>query len=330
MFVCVHLQAGNSKQQRTVANNSRLSKTLEEVLADKGALGYFIQYLEARGAFSLIKLWLDIESFKAAAGARDRADCISKTVPAQEHGETKSCPSHCEPDKLSLSTDSGSVFESPLHSSGSANDINVRGTCVITPDGQETIQSNLPLFRSPDISLTCNENTGNLLPSTVPNSRLSSSSCNLNCNGQCNIIFGNNKSINFNIGKTDSYSVDSAVTFDCYKKLVGASKSETDNDFIGCAVCGDESVSERVSIDSSKDGRTKSLSVGQSQLTEATVDDALRIFNKYISHEATHPVRVPDVIRDRVVAAICNDVVLVDAESFTELQDFIFQTMEKE
>jgi hypothetical protein len=83
--MCVHLQPGNSKQQKTVANNSRLSKTLEEVLADKGALGYFIQYLEARGAFSLIKLWLDIESFKAAAGARDHSDCISRISPAQVH-----------------------------------------------------------------------------------------------------------------------------------------------------------------------------------------------------------------------------------------------------
>jgi hypothetical protein len=275
-------------------------------------------------------LWLDIESFKAAAGARDRGGCISRNAPAQEHDETKFCPSHSEPDKLSLSTDSGSVFESPLHSSGSANDINVRGTSVGTPDRQEIIQSNLPLFQSPNISLTCSENKGNLLPSTVPNSRLSSSSCNLNCSDQHNIIFGNNKPSNFNIGKTDSYSVDSAVTFDCYEKLVGASKSESDNDFIGCAVCGGESVSEQVSINSSKDGRTKSLSVGQSQLTKATVDDALRIFNKYISHEATNPVRVPDVIRDRVVAAICNDVVMVDAESFTELQEFIFRTMEKE
>jgi hypothetical protein len=318
----VHVQADNSKQQRTAASNSRLSKTLEEVLADKGALGYFIQYLEARGVFSLIKLWLDIESFKAAAATRDCANSISGNAPAQEHGETKFCPSHYEPDKLSLSTDSGSVFESPLHSSCSANDISVRGTCIGTPDGQETIRSNLPLFQPPNISLTCSEGT-------VPHSRYNSSSCNLNCSDQCN-IFGNNKPNNFNIGKTDSYSFDSAVTFDCYKKEVGVSESETDNDFIGCEVCGGESESEQVSFDSSKVGRTKSLSVEQSRLTQATVDDALRIFNKYISHEAAHPVRVPDDIRDRVVAAICSDAAMVDAESFTELQEFIFQTMEKE
>lgn len=330
--MCVHLQAGNSKQQRTVANNSRLSKTLEEVLADKGALGYFIQYLEARGVFSHIKLWLDIESFKAAARARDRADCISRNAPAQEHDETKLCPSHYEPDELSLSTDSGCVFQLPLHSGGSTNDISARGTCIGTPDeGQETIHSNLPLFRSPNISLTCSESTGNPLPNqSLPNSRHSSSSCDLNCSDQCNVMFGNNKPSNFNIDKTDSSSLESAVTSNYYKNLVGVSKSETDNAFIGCAVCDGESVSERISIDSSKDETTKSLSVGHSQLTQATVDDALRIFNKYISHEATHPVRVPDIIRDRVVAAICNDAGMVDAECFTELQEYIFQTMEKE
>ncbi|XP_023716120.1 A-kinase anchor protein 10, mitochondrial isoform X2 [Cryptotermes secundus] len=320
---------GNSKQQRAVASNSRLSKTLEEVLADKGALGYFIQYLEARGAFSHIKLWLDIESFKAAAGARDHADSTSRNAPAHEH-EAKLCPSHYEPDELSLSTDSGSVFQLSLHSGGSTNDISARGTCIGTPDErQETTQSNVPPFQSPNISLTCRESTGNPLPSSVPNSRLTSSSCDLTCSYQCN-IFGNNRPGNFNIDKTDSSSLESAVTSNCYKKLVGVSKSETDNAFIGCAVCGGESLSERISIDSSKDETTKSLSVGHSQLSQATVDDALRIFNKYISHEATHPVKVPDVIRDRVVAAICNDAGMVDAECFTELQEYIFQIMEKE
>ncbi|KDR13154.1 hypothetical protein L798_11338, partial [Zootermopsis nevadensis] len=192
--------------KRTVAHHSRLSKTLAEVLADKGALSYFIQYLEARDGFSLIKFWLDVESFRAAAGAQDCVSCINRKAPGQDPNRTSLCQSHCQNDKLSLSTDSGSVFESPLHSSGSANDI----------------------------------------------------------------------------------------------------------------------------IPSSKDGRAVSLSVGSSLLTQATVDDALRIFNKYISHEAPHPVRVPDVVRDRVVAAICSDAGMVDAESFTELQGLVLQTMETE
>lgn len=37
------------------------------MLADKGALAYFIQYMEARQRVGYIKLWLDAESFCAAA-----------------------------------------------------------------------------------------------------------------------------------------------------------------------------------------------------------------------------------------------------------------------
>ncbi|KAB0794362.1 hypothetical protein PPYR_11201 [Photinus pyralis] len=44
--------------------HSRLSKTLEEVLDDKSALGHFAQYLETRNVLSLIHCWMDIEQFK--------------------------------------------------------------------------------------------------------------------------------------------------------------------------------------------------------------------------------------------------------------------------
>ena len=48
---------------------SKLSKTTKEVLHDPPALAYFIQYLEARDAVQLVKFWLDVESFKSSATA---------------------------------------------------------------------------------------------------------------------------------------------------------------------------------------------------------------------------------------------------------------------
>eukprot|EP00090_Calanus_glacialis_P002506 TRINITY_DN11880_c0_g1_i1.p1 TRINITY_DN11880_c0_g1~~TRINITY_DN11880_c0_g1_i1.p1 ORF type:complete len:656 (-),score=205.40 TRINITY_DN11880_c0_g1_i1:231-2198(-) len=50
-----------------VKQKSRLSKTTIEVLHDHSALGYFIQYLEARDAVQLVKFWLDVESFRSSA-----------------------------------------------------------------------------------------------------------------------------------------------------------------------------------------------------------------------------------------------------------------------
>lgn len=41
--------------------NSQLSKTLPQILADKGALGYFIQFMETRNCLAVIKFWLEVE-----------------------------------------------------------------------------------------------------------------------------------------------------------------------------------------------------------------------------------------------------------------------------
>ncbi|XP_034938020.1 A-kinase anchor protein 10, mitochondrial [Chelonus insularis] len=46
---------------------SRLSKTLSEILADKEALGYFIQFMESRGKLALIKFWMEVECVKEAS-----------------------------------------------------------------------------------------------------------------------------------------------------------------------------------------------------------------------------------------------------------------------
>ncbi|KAK2583522.1 hypothetical protein KPH14_009478 [Odynerus spinipes] len=40
---------------------SQLSKTLPEILADKDALGYFIQFMDIRNSIALIKFWLEVE-----------------------------------------------------------------------------------------------------------------------------------------------------------------------------------------------------------------------------------------------------------------------------
>lgn len=53
--------------ERLQQTRSRLSMSLEEVIADKGALGYFIQYLEARSVGGLIRFYLDVECFRSAA-----------------------------------------------------------------------------------------------------------------------------------------------------------------------------------------------------------------------------------------------------------------------
>lgn len=56
-------------------SHSRLSKSLKEILADKSALGYFIQFMESRGSLSLIKFWMEVECIcGTCVGDRDGND----------------------------------------------------------------------------------------------------------------------------------------------------------------------------------------------------------------------------------------------------------------
>ncbi|XP_012277813.1 A-kinase anchor protein 10, mitochondrial [Orussus abietinus] len=57
----------NSRTKAEILSfHSRLSKSLPEILADKGALGYFIQFMETRGCLALIKFWLEVECLRSA------------------------------------------------------------------------------------------------------------------------------------------------------------------------------------------------------------------------------------------------------------------------
>lgn len=51
---------------------SRLSKTLEEVLSDNGALAYLIQFAEEHGTKPLVTFWMEAESFRSSCLLRSR------------------------------------------------------------------------------------------------------------------------------------------------------------------------------------------------------------------------------------------------------------------
>ncbi|XP_018563428.1 A-kinase anchor protein 10, mitochondrial [Anoplophora glabripennis] len=77
---------------------SRLSKTLQEIISDKSALGYFIQYMESRNASPYILCWLDIETFKS-----DLNHCSESVKKGSNFSPVPN--SQTDHDSLSVSTD---------------------------------------------------------------------------------------------------------------------------------------------------------------------------------------------------------------------------------
>ncbi|XP_044271586.1 A-kinase anchor protein 10, mitochondrial [Tribolium madens] len=78
------------------ATRSRLCRTLDEVLADKGALGHFTQYMESRNASKYVTCWSEIESFKCEIASEsspvEGAVSIFKKYIAQEAPHNVKCP----------------------------------------------------------------------------------------------------------------------------------------------------------------------------------------------------------------------------------------------
>ncbi|XP_076637637.1 A-kinase anchoring protein pkaap isoform X1 [Colletes latitarsis] len=80
----------NGETTETCSFSSQLSKTLPQILADKGALGYFIQFMETRNSIALIKFWLEVE-------------CLCSSIDMQEVNRKNVEPSNCTENSNRLS-----------------------------------------------------------------------------------------------------------------------------------------------------------------------------------------------------------------------------------
>uniref|UniRef100_A0A8C7QD70 A kinase (PRKA) anchor protein 10 n=1 Tax=Oncorhynchus mykiss TaxID=8022 RepID=A0A8C7QD70_ONCMY len=56
---------------------SRLSKTVDQILRDNVAMPYYIQFQEARGSDHLVRFWLEAESFRSTSWCRVRANSLN-------------------------------------------------------------------------------------------------------------------------------------------------------------------------------------------------------------------------------------------------------------
>lgn len=70
---CYWMDQQNQDKCPPVAK-SRLSRNLLDILAEQSCICYFVQFLETKSALPLVKFWLEVEGFKAAAAESVRLD----------------------------------------------------------------------------------------------------------------------------------------------------------------------------------------------------------------------------------------------------------------
>uniref|UniRef100_A0A8C8GQR3 RGS domain-containing protein n=1 Tax=Oncorhynchus tshawytscha TaxID=74940 RepID=A0A8C8GQR3_ONCTS len=75
---------------------SRLSKTVDQILRDNVAMPYYIQFQEARGSDHLVRFWLEAESFRSTSWCRVRANSLN-SIKHSSLAEPASTPVSPEP-----------------------------------------------------------------------------------------------------------------------------------------------------------------------------------------------------------------------------------------
>lgn len=110
---------------------SKLSRRMIDILAEQSCICYFVQFLESKNALSLIKFWLEVESFKAAASESARGVLRSSVSGSggHAHGRLHRSVSSDGYDSLSYfsidcdSLSTNSFSENAFEDSQSADDV---------------------------------------------------------------------------------------------------------------------------------------------------------------------------------------------------------------
>lgn len=122
--------------------SSQLSKALPEVLKDKSALGYFIQFMDTRKRIALIKFWLEVECLCSASemldsqkvGQSNQKEMLDALPTSLDDNENFSC------DMLASDVDTQTSSEIPFDER--AGDATSNGMPKTSQAVSETRQSN--------------------------------------------------------------------------------------------------------------------------------------------------------------------------------------------
>lgn len=250
----------SSLNYKTDEANSRLSKTLDQVLQDNIARPYIIQYMEMQGVGHIVKFWLEAESFRATSWSRIRAH--------------------------SLNVVKHSSLAEPASPSNRRRNV----------DGAVLLDSSTSLDP---------ETKGDLLPSS----------------GQL--------------------SVANPTSLDCIdrtKAPANHSLNQSGNDLnllhIGTsrAITIQAEDASRVSIKSTSMEYPHSTDLKglSDRLMKSIERDAVKIFTKYISPDATRPIPIIEAMRNDIVAKICGEDGQVDPNCFVSAQAVMYIMMDKE
>lgn len=328
---CRKLLASISKKKSakcvaTFRRRSQLSKTLVEVLMDDSVLPYFMEYMQKQNATNLLNFWLTVETFKLSTINRLRINTMSQLKSSK--GESVNAiedTSDGTSDSSQLYTLKNSV-DGTYISSGttdqlrSVEDDEFGDFTGYRPEPFSAVHS---ISKDASDSLLLCKNCGHLINLSLSKKDV----CNhcghnfdykqtSNCAGGSNESFGSNEqqtimnsSLENGINQPDCSNQSLVNNQGSLKTKEGVRTSKVTFDLRPDFEDGEHSFRRR---------RTRSI-----------VIDAISIYSKYISLEASNPLGLEESIRRQIEINICSEDGKISSDSFQPAQKFAFDVMER-
>ncbi|KAL5013830.1 hypothetical protein ScPMuIL_008100 [Solemya velum] len=268
--------------------SSRLSKTILEILHDKDALSYFVQFMESRKAGLLGRFWLDSESFQAATWSRIRTHS-SNSLRKSSLMERRQLPTGNIPKTPSDSTlaSSQEVFETANISGADSKQEKER---LNSPLGVGT-SSHIPKDDSfgdfvscddektapPDTKVNVESHNANTVPIQNTSQGCENKPPEIICDSVPEIGRGR---IESHVEVRDQTNVDDIGT-------------ETIHDSNCCSFPADS-----VKTITEKNKRGLSKDEIAEKLKKSIERNAVGIFSKYLVQDASHPINICDELRN--------------------------------
>ncbi|XP_066587356.1 A-kinase anchor protein 10, mitochondrial isoform X1 [Prorops nasuta] len=134
---------GNQDPKREAFTfRSQLSKTLLEILSDKSALGYFIQFMETKNSIALIKFWIEVECLRGASLTEECGERINSSTDSNLKKDTSTVKNILNNNESCV----GKVLNNRIDYDNKATLLNqhvytnVNSNCTIAPKNSQSVR----------------------------------------------------------------------------------------------------------------------------------------------------------------------------------------------
>ncbi|CAH3021848.1 unnamed protein product [Porites evermanni] len=280
----------SAKCVATFPRKSQLSKSLTEVLMDDSVLPYFMEYMQKQNAMNLLNFWLTAETFRLSTINRLRINSVSRLKTSKAELSTNT----------DIDRNIASAFNSDTsHTGSSVNEQSKDNSLKESRNQQQSIESD-------------NKDFGDFT-SYEPESSTST-------------------------GNTTGNNGDVLLLCDKCGRLIESSKTFLLHLNTNCSQASTESVEDSGTLKSSRSSKvTFDLKPDYEherrefcrRRTRSIVIDAVSIYSKYISLEASHPIGLEESMRRQIEINICSEDGRICPDSFQPAQKFAFDVMQK-